>query len=106
MSCPTGLLSFQFGELVARFMMRYPGVQVHLESTTRRVDVIAEGFDLAIRVRLPPLAPTDLVMRQLDESTQFLFAAPALVDGATTSPGDLHTLPQNGRASCREKVLQ
>src|SRR3546814_15781212 len=61
MSCPTGLLSFQFGGLVARFMMQYAGVQVHLESTNRRVDVIAEGFDLAIRVRLPPLEPTDLV---------------------------------------------
>src|SRR3546814_4770519 len=93
MSCPTGLLSFQFGELVARFMMQCPGVQVHLESTNRRVDVIAEGFDLAIRVRLPPLEPTDLVMRQLDESTQCLVAAPALVDGATKSPRDLHNLP-------------
>lgn len=93
MSCPTTLLSFQFGELVARFMMQYPGVQVHLESTNRRVDVIAEGFDLAIRVRFPPLEPTDLVMRQLDESTQCLVAAPALVDGAMKSPGDLHNLP-------------
>src|SRR3546814_17540298 len=27
MSCPTGLLPFQFGALVARFMMRYPGVR-------------------------------------------------------------------------------
>src|SRR3546814_14595396 len=64
MSCPTGLLSFQFGGLVARFMMQYPGVQVHLESPNRRVDVIAEGFDLAIPVRLPPLQPTDLVLSQ------------------------------------------
>ena len=28
---------------------------MHLESTNRRVDVIAEGFDIAIRVRFPPL---------------------------------------------------
>ncbi|CAH1651626.1 MAG: LysR family transcriptional regulator [Chelatococcus sp.] len=93
MSCPTALLSFQFGELVARFMMRNPGIQVHLESTNRRVDVIAEGFDLAIRVRFPPLEPTDLVMRRLDESTQCLVAAPALIIGAPQSPGDLHNLP-------------
>ncbi|WP_340116303.1 LysR substrate-binding domain-containing protein [Pelagibius sp. 7325] len=93
MSCPTALLSFQFGELVARFMMQYPGVEVHLESTNRRVDVIAEGLDLAIRVRFPPLEPSDLVMRQLDESTQCLVAAPALVDGVMKSPGDLHDLP-------------
>ena len=93
MSCPTALLSFQFGALVARFMMQNPLIQVHLESTNRRVDVIAEGFDLAIRVRLPPLEPSDLVMRRLDESTQCLVAAPAVVDGTATSPVDLCKLP-------------
>lgn len=93
MSCPTALLSFQFGELVARFMMQNPGVQVHLESTNRRVDVIAEAFDVAIRVRFPPLEPTDLVMRQLDESTQCLVAAPTLFDSAAKSPVDLYNLP-------------
>ncbi|MCF3935858.1 LysR substrate-binding domain-containing protein [Acuticoccus sp. M5D2P5] len=93
MSCPTALLSFQFGEMVARFMMEHPFVEVHLESTNRRVDVIAEGFDLAIRVRLPPLESSDLVMRRLDESSQCLVAAPALVDGTATSPADLAGLP-------------
>lgn len=93
MSCPTALLSFQFGELVARFMVQNPGIQVHLESTNRRVDVIAEGFDLAIRVRFPPMEATDLVMRRLDESTQCLVAAPALTVGDLGSPTDLSRLP-------------
>ena len=43
------------GEMVARFMAECPKVEVHLESTNRRVDVIREGFDLTIRVRFPPL---------------------------------------------------
>ncbi|WP_245648790.1 LysR substrate-binding domain-containing protein [Sphingomonas sanxanigenens] len=93
MSCPTALLSFQFGELIARFMMLNPGIQVHLDSTNRRVDVIAEGFDLAIRVRFPPLESTDLVMRRLDESSQCLVAAPALIANAPRSPADLQGLP-------------
>lgn len=93
MSCPAALLSFQFGELVARFMAQHPAVEVHLESVNRRVDVIAEGFDLAIRVRFPPLAPTDLVMRRLDESTQCLVASPALVGSPLQSPADLGALP-------------
>ena len=41
MSCPVALLNFQFGALIARFMVVNPAVQVHLESTNRRVDVIA-----------------------------------------------------------------
>ena len=75
MSCPVALLNFQFGALIARFMVANPAVEVHLESTNRRVDVIAEGFDVAIRVRFPPLEPTDLVMRRLDESIQCLVAS-------------------------------
>lgn len=93
MSCPTGLLSFQFSELIARFMIENPGIQIHLEGTNRRVDVIAEGLDLAIRVRFPPLEPTDLVMRRLDESHQCLVAAPGGIFGAIKEPKDLHTLP-------------
>jgi DNA-binding transcriptional LysR family regulator len=93
MSCPTALLSVQFGALVARFMSENPAVEVHLEGTNRRVDVIAEGFDIAIRVRFPPLAPSDLVMRHLDESTQWLVASPELVPRPPLSPADLSGLP-------------
>jgi DNA-binding transcriptional LysR family regulator len=93
MSCPTALLSFQFGKLLARFMQAHPGIQVQLESTNRRVDVIAEGFDLAVRVRFPPLDATDLVMRRLDDSSQCLVAAPGLLSKGIHSPADLATLP-------------
>jgi DNA-binding transcriptional LysR family regulator len=92
-SCPVALLNSQFGALIARFMVANPAVEVHLESTNRRVDVIAEGFDVAIRVRFPPLEPTDLVMRRLDESTQFLVASPALIRTPLSSPSDLSGLP-------------
>lgn len=93
MSCPSGLLSFQFSELIARFMMQHPGIQVHLEGTNRRVDVIAEGLDLAIRVRFPPLEPTDLIMKRLDESFQCLVGAPSLAGNAIRSPVDLRNIP-------------
>lgn len=87
MSCPTALLDFQFGEMIARFMIENPRVQIHLESTNRRVDVIGEGFDLAIRVRFPPLEPSELVMRRLDDSTQCLAASPALLVGRKPPEG-------------------
>ena len=96
MSCPMALLNFQFGALIARFMVVNPAVEVQLESTNRRVDVIAEGFDVAIRVRFPPLEPTDLVMRRLYESTQCLVASPALIRTPLSSPSDLNGLPTLG----------
>lgn len=93
LSCPVALLNFQFGALLAQFIVRYPSVTLNLESTNRRVDVLEERFDLAIRVRFPPLPPEDLVMRVLDTSTQCLVAAPALIRTPLVSPADLGVLP-------------
>nr|WP_298795671.1 LysR substrate-binding domain-containing protein [uncultured Acetobacter sp.] len=93
LSCPVALLNFQFGALLARFMLLYPAVTLQLESTNRQVDVLKEEFDLAIRVRFPPLSPSDLVMRTLDTSTQCLIAAPSLVPQPLTAPSDLKNLP-------------
>lgn len=94
-ACPPGLLTFQMGEIIARFMALYPQVHVHLESTTRRVDVIGEGFDLAIRVREPPLEATDLVMRKLDDSVHRLVASPELLArfAPPSGPADLAHWP-------------
>jgi DNA-binding transcriptional LysR family regulator len=81
--------------MIARFMSECPDVEIHLESTNRRVDVIREGFDLALRVRFPPLEESDLVMRVLADSTQRLVASPHLLDGLPRplAPGDLNKLP-------------
>ncbi len=90
-SCPPALVCFQVGRMIADYMARFPRVTVQLESTSRRVDVIAEGIDIAIRVRVPPLEESDLVMRALAPSTQRLVASPALLDGAAVPllPADL-----------------
>lgn len=50
-------------------------------STGRRVDVIREGFDVAIRVRFPPLEDSGLLVRKLSMSSQRLVAAPGLLSG-------------------------
>ncbi|WP_449465333.1 LysR family transcriptional regulator [Stenotrophomonas humi] len=95
LSCPTMLLDFRVAAMVADFMARCPDVQVHLDATNRSVDVIAEGFDLAIRVRPPPLEDSELVLKVLAERTQCLVAAPALLErcGVAHGPADLHLLP-------------
>ncbi len=94
-SCPPALLCFQVGDMIARFMKAFPRVTVHLESTSRRVDVIAEGIDMAIRVRFPPLEESDLVMRRLALSTQRLVVSPGLVSGSPHPfvAADLAALP-------------
>lgn len=94
-ACAPGLLTYQMSGLIVRFMALYPELEVQLHSTSRRVDVIGEGFDLAIRVREPPLEQTDLVMRKLDESVHRLVASPDLIArmGTPTGPADLANWP-------------
>jgi DNA-binding transcriptional LysR family regulator len=95
MSCPPALLCFQVGDMIARYMAANPRVTVHLHSTSRRVDVIGEGIDLAVRVRFPPLEKSDLVMRVLADSTQRLVASPKLLERfpRVSVPADLRALP-------------
>jgi DNA-binding transcriptional LysR family regulator len=61
------------------------------DGTNRRVDVIEEGFDVALRVRMPPLESSDLVMKVLGGSTLLLVGSPALIErfGRPHSPVDL-----------------
>lgn len=94
-ACPSSVIYFQLGEMIAQFMAECPKVEVLLESTNRRVDVIREGFDLAIRVRFPPLEDSDLVVRKLADSPQRLVASPLLCNHLPKPlvPADLATLP-------------
>ena len=78
-SCPVGLLSSGIAEIIAQYMLDHPQVQVLLDATNRRVDVIEEGLDFAIRARQPPLEDTDLAVRQLGLSTFVLAASPGLI---------------------------
>jgi DNA-binding transcriptional LysR family regulator len=94
-SCPSSMIYFQLGEMIARFMAQCPKVDVLLESTNRRVDVIHEGFDIAIRVRFPPIEDSDLVIRKLAESPQQLVASPSVLKAFSRPllPADLAALP-------------
>lgn len=94
-ACPVALLHARVSAMVADFMVRCPRVTVQLKALNRPVDVIAEGFDLAIRVRRPPLQDSDLVLRSLAQRRQCLVASPGLVaeQGAPAEPGELHRYP-------------
>ena len=98
MSCPVALLDARVAAMVSAFMIAYPRVQVHLEETNRRVDVVGEGLDLAIRVRPPPLEDSDLVMRVLGGRSLCLVASPQLLarTGTPLNPADLAGLPSLG----------
>ncbi|MGV8961045.1 MAG: LysR family transcriptional regulator [Stenotrophomonas sp.] len=61
--------------LLAGYRARYPQVQLDLTLSDRRVDLVEEGFDLAIRITRTP-APA-LIARKLGDAALILCAAPA-----------------------------
>jgi DNA-binding transcriptional LysR family regulator len=94
-SCPTALLNSWVGPMLTRYLLKYPLVELFIESTNRRVDLIHEGFDIALRVRFPPLEDTDMVMKVLGNSTQSVVGSPTFLPRLSTpaSPADLSGLP-------------
>ena len=60
------------------FQQRYPEIEVDLSCDDRFVDLIAEGFDVALRI-CGPLADSSLVARLLTVSDLLLVASPAYV---------------------------
>jgi DNA-binding transcriptional LysR family regulator len=79
MSCPVGLLQGGLADILARFLVAEPQVRIALDATNRRVDVVDEGIDIAIRVRVPPLEDSDLAMRAFGSSKLIMVASPKLI---------------------------
>ncbi len=75
-SMPGDLASLVLSTVLATFLERYPDVHLELDLTPRRVDLIGENFDVALR--MGELAnDASLAARKLATWTAGLFAAPS-----------------------------
>jgi DNA-binding transcriptional LysR family regulator len=77
------------GRLIGEFVCRYPAVKVDIELTSRHVDLIEEGFDLAIRIG--DLADSSMISRKLFSVARGLYASPRYLEqrGRPSVPADL-----------------
>jgi DNA-binding transcriptional LysR family regulator len=77
------------GPIVAEFLRRFPEVRLALFCTDRVVNLVDEGFDLALRVG--PLADSTLVARRLGSSRRLVVASPSYLRkrGRPNAPQDL-----------------
>jgi DNA-binding transcriptional LysR family regulator len=105
-TCPVSLMQSYMSRIVADYLITFPRVTVDLEATNRRVDIVEEGVDIALRVRFPPLEDTGLVMKRLAMSHQVIVASPALLErlGTPDSPGRLADYPSMALASIRSRL--
>jgi DNA-binding transcriptional LysR family regulator len=71
-----------FAQIMPAFLERHPAVQLQVHVNNRRVDVIEEGFDIALRVRLKLDDDGGLVVRPLGNTHKLLVASPAYLQRA------------------------
>lgn len=81
-SVPVSMAQQQFPKLLPQFMALHPKVRLQLIVSNRRVDVINEGVDVAIRVRSKLDEDGSLVMRSFGQIQELLVASPAYLDRA------------------------
>ncbi len=74
-TAPVDLGVLFLAEVVRRYTARYPSVSVDLHLTGRVVDLVAEGFDVALRVA-SKLADSTLVVRRAAPVVLQLFGSP------------------------------
>src|SRR5882762_4929639 len=74
--------------LIPRFAARYPNVQLALSLSDRAVNVVEEGFDLAVRIA--DLADSSLAARKLAPNRRVVCASPAYLrrNGTPGTPQD------------------
>jgi len=75
--------------ILSDFLLRYPEIQFQLELSNRRIDLIEEGFDLALRVG--SLVESRLIARYLGRCRLLLYANDRYIErmGEPKSPQDL-----------------
>ncbi len=75
-SCPVSLSQRLLSRVVPSFLVEHPKVRLQVHVSNRRVDVIEEGFDVALRVRTRLDTDGELAMRRFGEFRELLVASP------------------------------
>src|SRR6201987_2532530 len=94
LSCPLGLQGSIAGPLPG-FLAAHPLLRLECIVTNRRVDLVHEGVDVAIRVRERLDTDADLQGKRIGVSRRILVASPMLLakEGEPTTPPELGKFP-------------
>lgn len=88
-SAPTDFGVQMLVEPISEFMKQWPQVEIHLELSDRMVDLVDEGFDVAVRIG--HLTDSSLIAKRLAPSCMAVVASPDYISaaGLPSHPRDL-----------------
>lgn len=97
-SCPVAVAQTDLSRILPKFLADHPLVRLELIVTNRRVELIDEGVDVALRVRAAEDEDPHLVRRRFRAATGVVVAHPELREssGPIAAPEDLARLPVMG----------
>ena len=78
-ACPITLSQSTLTSVLPLFMAKYPDVRVDVRVSNRAVDLVEEGFDVALRVRPVPENSASLVVKHFGPTGALLVASPLLL---------------------------
>ncbi|MBN8944249.1 MAG: LysR family transcriptional regulator [Rhizobiales bacterium] len=79
LACPPDIAQGLMARMMPAFLKRYPEVRVQMLVSNRRVDLIEERVDIALRVRTRLDTDPNLTMRVLGQSRLVLVASPDFI---------------------------
>ena len=99
-TCPVHPAQALVGPMLTRFLQANPKVHVDMEVTNRVVDLLAEGVDVALRVRSELSDSGQLVVKRLGQTSAWVVASPAQLarQGVPQRPEDLNNMDVLGLA--------
>ncbi|BAJ03454.1 LysR family transcriptional regulator [Shewanella violacea] len=95
LSTPVGFGNNYLQPILAEYMRLYPNVSLDLDLNDRKVDVVAEGYDLAIRASLQ-LEESSLICRKVFSCKGYIVASP----GYLSKHGHPHHPQELSRHNC------
>lgn len=89
LTVPVSFGLLHMGPLISDYLKRYPDVRIDVLLVDRRVDLIEEGLDLAVRIGT--LAESELIAKRLGSDRLVIAAAPDYLErhGTPAVPADL-----------------
>ena len=101
---PTGPIRYTAAQTIAQvampglvngFLDKYPKVNLIQHVSDENVDIVADGFDIAIRGHSGPLPDSSLIQRPLAQVPWYLYASPGFLEqqGSPAAPEELAPYP-------------